>query len=703
MILVIAEKPSVANTIAKVLGVKGRKDGYIEGNGYIISWCVGHLVTLADTELYDEKYAKWSLSDLPIIPEQWEYVAQQGKEKQLDLVCKLLDRVDVKEVVNACDSGREGELIFKLVYNYSQSTLPIKRLWISSMEDKAISEGFQNLEENSKYKNLYQSAVCRQQADWLVGINGTRLFSVLYNQKLNVGRVMSPTLAMIVTRSHEIEKFKPTTFYKVKLKKDNMVFSTDKIDSEDVAKEILENCQDNDIIIENIVKKDKKENPPKLFDLTTLQRVCNRELGYTANETLSYVQKLYEKKLCTYPRTDSRFITDDMEDTVTELLEYAYEVQGFDGTPIINIDKVIDNSKVSDHHAIIPTANIKDYDFSQLEKGEIEVLRKINIQLICSVGDVYTYAETVVTATCGEHTFTIKANSPINLGFKAYLNNTTENDEDFEEDDDKLIDLSSLNIGDMLEHTNANIEDGQTKPPKQYTEDTLLSSMENAGKGNDIDKKFVGIGTPATRSSIIDKLENLKLIERVQVKGKKAKHLVPTKKGISLVTILPEKIKSSLTTAYWEEQLNEVEQGNISSDDFMSEINNMVSDLVKNYEVVAESEKLFESKYPKVGCCPRCSKNVVETPKTFTCEDRECGFTLWKENKFFQSIRKDLNKQIVVELLKKGKSCLRQCYSQKTGKTFECFISLEDTGKYINFKMEFDDNKKKKTTTRKKN
>lgn len=689
MKLVIAEKPSVGNAIAKVLGVNGRKDGYIEGNGYVISWCVGHLVGLANTECYDEKYAKWNLCDLPIIPEKWEYAVQSGKEKQLDLLCKLLDRVDVKEVVNACDSGREGELIFRLVYNYSGSSLPIKRLWISSMEDNAILDGFANLKDNSQYQNLYQSAVCRQCADWLVGINGTRLFSSLYYQTLNVGRVMSPTLAMIVQRNYDIDNFKTEPFYKIKAERNGIKFFTDKFTDKNVAENILKECEGNAFVIENVERKEKTEKSPKLFDLTTLQRVCNRELGYTASQTLDYVQKLYEKKLCTYPRTDSRFVTEDMHETVKEVLDCAYDFQGVEGNDVCDTSKVINNSKVSDHHAIIPTKNINGYDFSQLDKGELDVLRKIIQQLICSLSSDYKYDETIITAKCGDYVFTVKDKIATDLGFKSYLGK--EETESKEEDGD----LSIFEIGSTFDDVNLSIEEGQTTPPKQFTEDTLLYSMESAGKSEEVDKQYVGIGTPATRSSIIEKLEKQKFIERVSNKGKKANNLLPTKKGIALVTVLPDVVKSSLTTAYWEEQLKNVENGDINADDFMTEVNDMVVNLVKNYEKVAESEKLFGSKYETIGCCPRCKSDVVDTPKAFSCVSKECGFALWKENKFFQSIKQTLTKKIAKDLLGKGKVHLSNCYSQKTDKIFSCDISIEDTGKYVNYKMSFDDKKRK--------
>lgn len=690
MKLIIAEKPSVGNAIAKVLGVKKREDGYIEGNGYIVSWCVGHLVSLAYTEQYDEKYAKWNLTDLPIIPNDWEYIAQDGKEKQLKLLCKLLDRVDVNEVINACDSGREGELIFKLVYNYSGSTVPIKRLWISSMEDQAILDGFDNLKSNKDYENLYQSAVCRQQADWLVGINATRLFSVLYGQNLNVGRVMSPTLSMIVQRTQDIEIFKPTPFYKIKVEIEDLIFITERFENEETAKKILGECDGDKLVIKDITKKEKIENAPKLFDLTTLQRICNRELGYTANETLGYVQKLYEKKLCTYPRTDSRFVTEDMHDTLKEVLGLAYEFQGIDDTIVCNAHKVINNDKVSDHHAIIPTKNINSYDFSQLEKGELEVLRKIIEQLICSLNNEYQYLDVVITAKCNETDFTIKQKFPTDLGFKKYIQNKKD------DKDVKVIDISNLNVEDVFDNITPTIEVGETTPPKNYTEDTLLSAMESAGKGDDIDKKFIGIGTPATRSSIIDKLEKISFIKRTENKGKKAKHLIPTKKGISLVTVLPEKIKSATTTSYWEEQLFNIENGSLTSAEFMNEINDMITDLVKNYEIVAESEKLFESKFEKIGICPRCGKDIIDKNKAFSCVSNDCGFILWKENKLFQSIKQTLSKKLVKAILKDGKAPLSNCYSQKTGKTFNCIISLNDDGKYVNFKMDFDNTKKKK-------
>lgn len=691
MKLVIAEKPSVAGAIANVLNAKDRKEGYIEGNGYIVSWCVGHLVGLANAEKYDSKYEKWTLTDLPIIPNEYKYEVSKGKEKQLKILCDLLNNKEITEVINACDSGREGELIFRLVYNYSKTNIPIKRLWISSMEDKSIKDGFNSLKDGKEYDNLYMSAMCRQKADWLVGINATRLFSSLYNQSLNVGRVISPTLGMAVVRNANIQAFKSKPFYTIKLSNNSITLSSEKIEEKQEAEELVQDISTRSLIVTNVEKSEKTENPPKLYDLTSLQRECNRKLGLTSSETLDCVQKLYENKICTYPRTDSKFITDDMEDSVADILDITKDVFGIKSDIANNSKQVVNNKKVTDHHAIIPTISLKDFDLTQLSKDEKDVLEMIAFRLISAVGDKFKYDETIISAKYEDidNIFTCKGKTIIDDGFKKYSKKDIEEDENEAE---ATKELPELKIGDEITDISSTLDEGKTKPPKQYTEDTILSAMENASKEEKfVDKEFVGIGTPATRSSIIEKLITTKLIER---KGdKKTKYLIPTDKGIALITVLPESIQSPLMTAMWEEKLKDIELGNLSSDEFMNEIKDMVEKLTKTYEKVAESENIFPSKFKPIGECPRCKKNVVDNPKTYSCVDRDCGFALWKENKLFTNIRKELSQKFVIELLNKGKAPLKGCYSQKTGKTFDCIIYLEDTGKYINFKMDFPNKK----------
>lgn len=683
MKLIITEKPSVAKTIAVILGCK--KDGLcFKNEEYIITWAIGHLVTLADTNAYDESYSKWSLQDLPIIPTQWKYVPIKDKEEQLKIVCELLNKADVSEVINACDSGREGELIFRLIYEYSKSTKPVKRLWISSMEDSAILDGLENLTDNGLYNNLYQSANCRQRADWLVGINATRLFSILYGQTLNVGRVMSPTLAMIVERNYNIEKFKYTPFYTVVLEKNGIEFKTERILEEEKATQTLNDCLSNSLVVEDVQRKERVKNPPNLYDLTSLQRVCNRELGFSAKQTLNYVQSLYEKKLCTYPRTDSRFLTEDMESTLTELIDYAYNLLEVDiSSKQFNPNKVMDNTKVSDHHALIPTSKIKTLNMQHLLSGEREVLKILTEQFICALSDKCEFVETVITLKCGEHSFVAKSESIVNLGFKTFLEN--------ENKDNDIIDFSVMKIGDTVEEITPTIVEGQTSPPKHHTEDTLLYAMEKASNDEtDVDRDFIGIGTPSTRASIIDKLINIGLVKRVETKGNKSSYLLPTDKGISLVTVLPDAIRSSLTTAYWEEKLDNVENGNMTADAFMLEINQMIVDLVKNYETVAESEQAFASQYNVIGQCPRCKKSVVEKDKFYTCISGQCGFKLWKQNKFFSNKKKEFTLEVAIALLENGCVFMENCYSQTTGKSYNATFILRDDGNQVSYDIVFE-------------
>lgn len=684
MKLVIAEKPSVAMSIGKVLGATAKKDGYVEGNGYVVSWCVGHLVGLASTEMYDEKYKKWVLDDLPIIPSTFEYTVAPDKQKQLKVLSKLLNQKDIDTVVNACDAGREGELIFRLVYQLSKSTKPVKRLWISSMEDSSITDGFASLKDGAEFDALYQAAACRQQADWLVGINATRLFSCLYNQQLNVGRVMSPTLAMIVERNATIGAFKAEPFYNVVLTTDEVSFSSERMSELPQAEAMKQDCQHAPLTITNVEQKEKIEKPPKLYDLTTLQREANRKLGFTANQTLEYTQSLYEKKLVTYPRTDSKFLTADMESTLPLVSGISMHLLGLDVDAPTNTHLVIDNSKVSDHHAIIPTKSADGYDIETLPYGEKSVLTLIALRFLSALGEVYQYSETIITATCGEHSFSVKGKTVTSTGFKQY-----EKILKLEENDNATT-LPTMAVGDLLDTFQVEIKTGKTAPPKQFTEDTILSAMENAGRDEDIDKEFCGIGTPATRAGVLEKLVKVNLLER---KGdKKTKYLIPTDKGTALITILPEVIGSPLTTAQWEEKLKAIELGELSADGFLAEIADMVKSLIGTYEVVKGSEALFPRTNggKSIGKCPRCGKDVIENKKGYCCEDKACGFALWKENKFFTAKKKTFTEKMAKDLISKGKIKLTGCYSEKTGKTYDCTVVLDDTGgKFVGFKMEF--------------
>ena len=686
MRLVIAEKPSVAQSIGAVLGANSRKDGYMEGSGYIVTWCVGHLLELAPAHLYDEKHTRWQYKDLPILPQDWKYIISKGKEKQMKIIGQLMKRAEVKEIIAATDSGREGELIFRLVYEKLRCKKPIKRLWISSMEESAIAKGFENLRNGTDYELLYQSALCRAKADWIVGINATRLFSVLYGQTLNVGRVMTPTLAMIVERQVNISEFKAEPFYIVELHCGDFILSSEKIKDKEIAETLCKSCDGQSIAIEKVEEKEKTEKPPKLYDLTTLQREANRQLGFTANQTLEYIQSLYEKKLVTYPRTDSRYLTEDMKDSIPALVNINAGIFLSQDTNLpINIEQVIDNSKVSDHHGIITTMGIENYDIHSLPFGEKEILKIVAIGLISAVGDNHHYAEAIITANCNETIFTVKGKTILEDGFKSVENLYLKNKKKQAKDDKDKV-LPAISQGEVFT-AKASIKEGKTSPPKHYTDDTLLSAMGNANNAlEDMGRK--GIGTPATRAGILEKLIKTGFAER---KGdKKTKHFIPTHKGISLITILPEIIQSPILTAEWEEKLKQIEQGGLSPDEFLQEINEMIESLVRTYEVIKGTDNLFPSNKEGIGKCPRCGGNVVENRKGFCCGNKDCGFALWKENKFFTMKKKTLTKEIAIKLLKEGRVKLTGCYSGKTGKTYDAIVILDDNGgKYINFKIEF--------------
>lgn len=695
MKLVIAEKPSVAQSVAAVLGADSRKDGYMEGNGYLVSWCVGHLVELASADSYDEKYAKWQYEDLPILPPDWKYVISKGKEKQMKIIGSLMKRSDVIEVIAATDAGREGELIFRLVYEKLSCKKPIKRLWISSMEESAIAEGFKNLRDGSDYELLYQSALCRAKADWIIGINATRLFSLLYGQTLNVGRVMSPTLAMLVEREENITNFKVTPFYTVQLDLGSFTLSGEKIQEKQEAEILRSACDGQSVTIETVESKEKSEKPPKLYDLTTLQREANRQLGFTAEQTLEYVQSLYEKKFVTYPRTDSRYVTEDMKDSIPALVKTTAGFFMPENVELsINTGQIIDNSKVSDHHGIITTMSVGNDDTASLPFGEREILRLIALRLLCAVGNNRRYAETLITAKCNGAVFTAKGKTILEDGWKAtekiYLN--TKKEPPQEEKDTTLPPIAQGEVFPVK----ATIKEGKTSPPKHFTDDTLLSAMENANNALD-DTERKGIGTPATRAGILEKLIKTGLAER---KGKKkTKHFIPTHKGISLITVLPEVIKSAQLTAEWEMQLKQIENEALTPNTFLNDISLMTKELVSTYKMIEGANTLFPSnaKGEAVGKCPRCGSDVVENKKGFCCEDRACSFALWKSNKFFTAKKKKLTKNVVKELLKNGKVELKGCYSEKTGKTYDAIIILNDTGgKCINFKMEFPTKKGRK-------
>lgn len=688
MKLVLAEKPSVAMSLSKVIGADQRGDGYMEGNGYLVSWCVGHLVELSQPEAYDEKYAKWKYDDLPILPEHWQYQVSASTKKQFGILKKLMQRKDVESLICATDAGREGELIFRLVYHQCGCKKPVERLWISSMEDSAIREGFQKLRPGTEYDALYEAALCRERADWIVGINATRLFSCLYGQTLNVGRVMTPTLAMVVMRDAAIRAFKPEPFYSAELKFQDFQAGGERMkEKAEAEKLVAECCQAGSAIITKVEQKEKSEKPPALFDLTSLQREANRQLGFTAQQTLDYTQALYEKKLVTYPRTDSRYLTDDMAPLVPELvsaIQQSFQIQP-DAPAPVNAAQVINSKKVTDHHAIIPTKTAAGYDISSLPSGEQAILTMLAVRLICAVGTPCLYAETVVEAECAGQKFRTKGKTVTDMGWRRYAEKPAEDAEKNAE----AGDLPELSEGMTLELAGVDLKEGKTSSPKRFTEDLLLSAMESASSDEfpaGVERK--GIGTPATRAAIIEKLVQKGFIER---RGdKKTKYLCSTDKGNALVTVVPEQIQSPSMTADWEEKLLKIEHGEYDSDAFMGEISSMVSGLVKTYEAVKGADVLMQPERKVIGSCPACGGDVCETANGWFCRDKSCKFALWKENRFFQTLGKQMTEELAKQLVNQGKSRLTHCYSKKSGRYYDTTVRVE-TGEdgAAAFKLEF--------------
>ena len=688
MKLVLAEKPSVAMSLSKVIGANQRGDGYMEGNGYLVSWCVGHLVELSQPEAYDEKYAKWKYDDLPILPEHWQYQVSASTKKQFGILKKLMQRKDVESLICATDAGREGELIFRLVYHQCGCKKPVERLWISSMEDSAIREGFQKLRPGTEYDALYEAALCRERADWIVGINATRLFSCLYGQTLNVGRVMTPTLAMVVMRDAAIRAFKPEPFYSAELKFRDFQAGGERMkEKAEAEKLVAECCQAGSAIITKVEQKEKSEKPPALFDLTSLQREANRQLGFTAQQTLDYTQALYEKKLVTYPRTDSRYLTDDMAPLVPELvsvIQQSFQIQADVPAPV-NAAQVINSKKVTDHHAIIPTKTAAGYDISSLPSGEQAILTLLAVRLICAVGTPCHYAETIVEAECAGQKFRTKGKTVTDMGCRRYAGKPVEDAEKNAE----AGDLPELSEGMTLELAGVNLKEGKTSPPKRFTEDLLLSAMESASSDEfpaGVERK--GIGTPATRAAIIEKLVQKGFIER---RGdRKTKFLCSTDKGNALVTVVPEQIQSPSMTADWEDKLLKMEHGEYDSDAFMGEISSMVSGLVKTYEAVKGADVLIQPERKVIGSCPACGSDVCETAKGWFCRDKNCKFALWKENRFFQTLGKQMTEELAKQLVNQGKARLTHCYSRKSGRYYDTTVRVEagEDGAAA-FKLEF--------------
>ena len=702
--LIVTEKPSAARTISKVLGATARRDGYLEGGGYLISWCVGHLVELAPPGAYDPRLERWDRADLPILPERWQYLVSSSTKKQFDVLCKLMHRADVDRIVCATDAGREGELIFRLVYHQCGCRKPVSRLWISSMEDAAIRAGFANLKPSTEYDSLYKAALCRERADWLVGINATRLFSCLHGVTLNVGQVMTPTLAMTVEREAAIAAFKPEPFYIIQLQTGGCMASSERFKEKAQAEKLLAECQkSHQAVVQKSERREKSERPPALYDLTTLQRDANRLLGYSAQQTLDYTQALYEKKLVTYPRTDSRYLTEDMAAGLPGLVMDTAVAFDFRGAIPVHAKQVIHNQKVSDHHAILPTQSVAGADLSSLPAGEASILRLIVARLLAAVGEPYRYAETTVQFECAGQTFTSKGRTVLDEGWKAVeravFGDTAEK---VEENLDVLTEAQDKKTLPIMD---AQLKEGRTTPPKHFTEDTLLAAMESAGAETKVncpngaregglgrmpeEAERRGIGTPATRAATIEKLVQKGFLSREG--GGKTKHLIPTEKGRCLIAAMPEQLKSPAMTAAWEKKLLEIERNNYTPEQFMEEIESMMKSLVNQYANTPSAPAKATPGASVIGTCPHCGSEVAEREKGFFCASRECRFVIWKDNAFFARLGKRPTRQVVDKLLRDGRARLKDCKSQRTGKTYNASVLMttEADGR-AKFSLEFE-------------
>ena len=689
--LIIAEKPSVAATIAAALGAKEKKDGYIAGNGCLVSWCVGHLVQLAEAAAYGEQYKKWSYDSLPILPQEWQYVVASDKGKQFKILKDLMHRADVSEVVNACDAGREGELIFRFVYDVAGCKKPMRRLWISSMEESAIKAGFASLKDGKEYDPLYSSALCRAKADWIIGINMTRLFSCLYGKTLNVGRVQTPTLKMLVDRDAAITTFKKEKYYHVRLSLSGVEAASAKIHAADEAGNLKAACEAAQAVCTSVTREKKTVAPPKLFDLTSLQREANRIYGYTAKQTLDLAQALYEKKLLTYPRTDSSYLTDDMGGTAAQIAALLAGklpfMQGADFTP--EISRLLDSKKVSDHHAIIPTMELAKADLAALPESERNILTLAGARLLMACAAPHIFEAVTAVFSCAGQEFTAKGKTVLAEGWKGLERRfmaTLKKKADTEDDEENALslDVPPFAEGQTFDNPQAAVTEHFTTPPKPHNEASLLSAMERAGnEETDPDAERRGLGTPATRAAIIEKLVKGGFVER------KGKQLIPTKSGIELVCVLPEVLTSPQLTADWENNLTQIAKGNADPDSFMTGIETMTRELVSTYPFLSDKEKeRFKEEKPVIGKCPRCGADIYEGRKNYYCANRDCAFTMWKNDRFFEERKVTFSPKIAAALLKDGKAKVKKLYSPKTGKTYDGTILLADTGgKYVNYRI----------------
>ena len=694
--LVIAEKPSVAQSYAKNLSAYKREDGYLEGESCIVSWCLGHLAEYAQPEEYDPKYEKWQFDDLPILPEAWKLKVSKDKKKQFEVIKTLMNRSDVEYLVNGCDAGREGELIFQRVYVLAGCRKPVKRLWISSMEDAAIQKGFQTMKSEEEYKNLCMAAVCRAQADWLIGMNGTRAYTTRYFKRLVVGRVQTPTLAMLAERQERIEHFQKEAFYKVALTDGKLTVVSENIANEEAAELLAALCNGSTAVVTQMKKERKKSFPPKLYDLTSLQREANRYFGYTAKRTLDMLQELYEEKLVTYPRTDSQFVTEDMKDSVEELVEKMPVLLSFVdyGQLGYGIKRVINNAKVSDHHAILPTKEAVEKGIADLPADKKNLMMLICQQLVQATGEEYLYEQTDITVKCQEQDFKARGKIPVQMGFKEVekaFKQLCVKAEPVEGKEKETSIPAGYEEGMRLFPVKAEKTTHYTSPPKPFNEDTLLAAMETAGnKEFDSETEKKGLGTPATRASIIEKLVSSGYAQR------KGKQILPSTEGKELVKVMPEYLKSAVMTAEWENQLLMMEKGQITDTQFMGEITSLVRKILEVCREIPEEERRrFQTAREVIGKCPVCGCDVFEGKQNFYCSNRQCDFALWKENRFLGSMEKNLDKKMARELLDKACTHVKGLYSKKKDMKFDAdlLLTLED-GK-PRFHLEFPKKKKK--------
>ena len=690
MKLVIAEKPSVGAAIAAVMGANEKRSGYFEGGGYLVSWCIGHLISLADAATYNEQFRKWKYDDLPIVPQEWQFIVASGKEQQFSILKDLMHRSDVTEIINACDSGREGELIFRFVYEQANCKKPFSRLWISSMEASAIREGFSNLKDGRGYDNLYQSALCRAKADWLIGINATRLFSILYHKTLNVGRVQTPTLAMLVNRDYAISSFKKEKYHVVRLDVGGVAALSERQDDEAAARQMKAACEKSQAVCTSLKKEKKTAAPPKLFDLTALQREANRLYGFTAKQTLDYAQALYEKRLLTYPRTDSKYITSDMEGSTKELITGLCAALPFmQGVKLqADLARICDNSKVTDHHAILPTAEFVKTGFSSLAESEKKLMTLVCAKLLCAVAAPYEYEAVTAVFSCAGTDFTARGKTVLAEGWKELERRyraTLKDKPEAEDGENEGVTLPELSEGQNFPNPAAKVTEHTTTPPKPHSEASLLSAMERAGNGDtDPDAERRGLGTPATRAAVIEKLVKGGFAER------KGKQLIPTQNGAALISVLPDMLTSPQLTAEWENNLTQIAKGKADPAAFMEGIEDMARELVKTYPFLSDDKaQMFKPEREALGSCPRCGSPVYEGKKNYYCSNKECSFTMWKNDRFFEERKVTFTPKIAAALLKSGKVNVKKLYSPKTGKTYDGTIVLADTGgKYVNYRIE---------------